>query len=1082
MRKAIRVGTIVCALLALIGLGWYARYPAEVHDWLRSLGRRPLSADEVEVYQRSAAVLPGLDGTVKVRVDDIERGTTADVAIIGPESIVLASKKSARVGDRLAFTHNGKPCEVEVIRYVGKIGTGDLAAFRIVVLPTDGPTDGGVKDVPPDAREKASPSKTDTYILKEKRTIRPPVGPAATVRHLAFADDGKTLGSHRERDGKLVTHWWDVATGEEKKEDSHAKLPERPESPDGVAAWAVSSDGKFAASAPREKPTYDDKLPDEKAWVVTVVDAETKQILAKLEHTDQVSALAFSPDGSKLAVGTKYINKHDFFGPLRGTITVWEVPSGKKISSVSKVDPVVPLKSRPPVGTRIGPLHGNLEPVFALAFSPDGTALASGHFFGDIKLWHQVKGVLRDVKVTDASLGRASRSIQGTWKIEGHPDQAFQQCVIGHVGGSRYRALIEAPPGDGKTQDRFFVLLYDPAEPHKVICPVLSGRVDRVGWGSCSAHGAEVTIRFADQEIVMTRISADLDAEKQDEFKHMTDASASEEGRAALKRLKDRKRNPSSSMLAGGGPYTIAFPAGAAIEDADVKDIRGIHGIDAFELANTQLKDDDLKFVASFKRLTRLNVAHTPVTDAGLKHLSGLKRLRALNLEHTKVTDAGLKAMDDLPSLLSLNLTGCDQVTQAGIAAAFRALPKLHRIGFGGFYQDRDGRRTEFPRQPEKPGSALPIQKRAPKAQPFQPPKLLSPAEIEKGQLLIDAEGHRAWSVEGLSALQDNSLVFGGDQATRAYLLKDLPRTFRLQFDFFQVGPGAAEFHLKGGAANTHPALRNKSSLIDLNVTEKRWQRCTLIAAYIKDTYQLSVKVEPTGKSITLDWHRSRQDGERPNYFVGFELGAGSKLYVRNLIVVAEEKIGPIELVANNQVGLFLLLGDDFARSGRYAQAIEEFTRALVVDPENVVCLERRAEAYGRRGRVEREEKWFDMGINDCSALIEKHPKASSTYRLRGLIRAWKGDQDRAIDDSNRALELNPKDAAAYNIRGWAFFNKNDLNKAIADYDRAIELDPKRAQAYLDRSIAHEKRGDPAKAKEDRTKASQFDVKHFPFR
>jgi hypothetical protein len=573
------------------------------------------------------------------------------------------------------------------------VGTGlYLAAFRIVAQPKDGPGNANLQDIPSNAQVKEAASKTFTDGLKEKRTIRRPKGPPATVQYLMFADDGQALGSQRgQLYSKLTTHWWDVATGEEKKGDPNIKLPERPELPEGVAARAVSSDGKLAASAPREKPTYDDKLPDEKAWVVTVVDAKTNKTLARLEHTDQVNALAFSPDGSKLAVGTKYIaSLHGGFGNHRGTITLWEVPSGKKIGSARK-----------------------LEPVFALAFSPDGTALASGHFFGDIKLWDQVNDGPREPKVTDAPAGKAPANIQGTWKIEGHPDPAFQQCVLGQVGGSRYRALIKRPLRDGKTEDGFFVLQYDPAEPHKVLCPVLSGRLDQVGWGSCAAKGAEVTIRFADNEILMTRISADLDAETQDDFKHMTDASITEEGRAALKGLKDRKRNAGSSMLAGGGPYTIAFPAGAKIEEADVKDITVIHGIDALELAKTQLKDDDLKFVAGFKRLTRLNVGHTPVTDAGLKHLNGLKRLRDLNLEYTKVTDAGLKALVDLPSLERLDLNGCDQVTQSGIATAFRTLPKLAGIRFGGAYQSRDGSRSVLPLQPGMPGS-LPKVKRPP--------------------------------------------------------------------------------------------------------------------------------------------------------------------------------------------------------------------------------------------------------------------------------------------------------------------------------------------------------------------------------
>ena len=87
MRTVIRFALIVGVLLLLVGLGLYVKHMDEVHDWLRPLGRKHHAADEVVVKQRTTAVLPGLDGTVKVRVDDIKRGKTADVEIIGPESV-----------------------------------------------------------------------------------------------------------------------------------------------------------------------------------------------------------------------------------------------------------------------------------------------------------------------------------------------------------------------------------------------------------------------------------------------------------------------------------------------------------------------------------------------------------------------------------------------------------------------------------------------------------------------------------------------------------------------------------------------------------------------------------------------------------------------------------------------------------------------------------------------------------------------------------------------------------------------------------------------------------------------------------
>ncbi len=142
MRNSIKLGLIAFALVIVFGLGWYSQHPSEVHDWFRSLGRKkPLAADEVVLKQRTSAVLPGLEKPVKVRIDDIKRGKTADVEIIGLESETLASKMNAQVGDRIAFVLDGKKYEVEVIEFVNEFGSRDSARFRVTASAIDSPPD-----------------------------------------------------------------------------------------------------------------------------------------------------------------------------------------------------------------------------------------------------------------------------------------------------------------------------------------------------------------------------------------------------------------------------------------------------------------------------------------------------------------------------------------------------------------------------------------------------------------------------------------------------------------------------------------------------------------------------------------------------------------------------------------------------------------------------------------------------------------------------------------------------------------------------------------------------------------------------
>lgn len=93
---------------------------------------RLIPAQELVVTQRTSRFVPGSNGDIKIRVGDIKRGKTADVEIIGPNSVILATRKNAQVGDRIPFSHDGRKYEVEVIQYRNELVTGDTARVRLI--------------------------------------------------------------------------------------------------------------------------------------------------------------------------------------------------------------------------------------------------------------------------------------------------------------------------------------------------------------------------------------------------------------------------------------------------------------------------------------------------------------------------------------------------------------------------------------------------------------------------------------------------------------------------------------------------------------------------------------------------------------------------------------------------------------------------------------------------------------------------------------------------------------------------------------------------------------------------------------
>jgi tetratricopeptide (TPR) repeat protein len=133
-----------------------------------------------------------------------------------------------------------------------------------------------------------------------------------------------------------------------------------------------------------------------------------------------------------------------------------------------------------------------------------------------------------------------------------------------------------------------------------------------------------------------------------------------------------------------------------------------------------------------------------------------------------------------------------------------------------------------------------------------------------------------------------------------------------------------------------------------------------------------------------------------------------------------------------------------FLNEGRNKEAINDFNKAIELDPDN-------APTYNLRGMVFIHETRNEEAINNFNKAIELDPDYADAYVNRGWAFMSEGKNKEAINDFNKAIELDPDYAVAYNGRGIYFTNQERNDEAINDLNKAIELKPGYAEAYFDR-------------------------------
>jgi len=133
--------------------------------------------------------------------------------------------------------------------------------------------------------------------------------------------------------------------------------------------------------------------------------------------------------------------------------------------------------------------------------------------------------------------------------------------------------------------------------------------------------------------------------------------------------------------------------------------------------------------------------------------------------------------------------------------------------------------------------------------------------------------------------------------------------------------------------------------------------------------------------------------------------------------------------------------GDAYFLLNKFDKAVDDYTKALTLDSNQI-------EAHFGRGLALARSGWIEEGIVELTLYINKNPNSSAAYTKRGVRRLWLGEQDAAQKDFERALEIDPGNAEAHDDLGVIFSRKQQYYQAADHFISAIEFDPTYQKAY----------------------------------
>ena len=193
------------------------------------------------------------------------------------------------------------------------------------------------------------------------------------------------------------------------------------------------------------------------------------------------------------------------------------------------------------------------------------------------------------------------------------------------------------------------------------------------------------------------------------------------------------------------------------------------------------------------------------------------------------------------------------------------------------------------------------------------------------------------------------------------------------------------------------------------------------------------------------------------------ESPSGSQMeYTHKLLAWTHSKRG--ELFADQAARQ----SEDSVRADFESDALEDFNRAVQLDPNRWKSYHNRGVSYAMMGQ-------YEAALADFDRTIQLNRDYVNAWYNRAGIRYEQADYARAVRDYTEVIRRTPDDASAFNGRAHSQYHLRRFREALTDYARAVQLDGDNAEYYTDRADAHAHLGYWNRAAADYRQAVRID-------